>query len=176
MRYALLIAAVFALSGCHEQTARVNAPPHGQPENVNDMQGTFVYMTDNALLSNMTVSDMHFLPHRALLSPVGEERVRRLASLMDAYGGTIRLNSDEEDTALVDARLKAVKDYLTELGVDTTKEVVQADLPGGRGMDANQAIMIRAAQGGFTPAKKSGASQSSSGASNGSNSDKPATP
>lgn len=170
MRHALLFVPILLVWGCHEPTERLNAPPHGESDNVSDLQGTFVYMTDNALLANMTVSDMHFLPHRALLSPTGEERVRRLASLMEAYGGTIRFNTDEEDVALVDARLKTVVDYLAEVGVDTTKPVVQRDLPGGRGLDANQAIMIKAAQGGFTPKKDSAKP------TNGSSSDKPGAP
>lgn len=138
-------------SGCAEYSKRLNAPPHGQPVETSDMQGTFVYMTDNALLADMTVSDIHFLPHRAQLSALGEQRLARLVSLMQAYGGTIRFNSSLTDQELIRSRLATVRDFLAEAGVDTTAEVVREDLPGGRGMDAVEVILIKAGEATYTP-------------------------
>ncbi len=138
-------------AGCAEYSKRLNAPPHGQPVESSDMQGTFVYMTDNALLADMTVSDIHFLPHRARLSALGEQRLSRLVSLMEAYGGTIRFSSSLADKELVRARLATVRDFLAGAGVDTTAEVVREDLPGGRGMDASEVVLIKAGEATYAP-------------------------
>lgn len=143
-------------AGCEQKNARLNAPPHGSPEATSPLQGTFVYMTDNALLADMTVSDLHFMPHRPLLNQLGEERLSRLALLMDAYGGTIRLSTDEEDRALVDARLETVRHFLSEAGIDTTTEVLTEDMAGGRGMRATEVMLIREKEGTYIPPKSSG--------------------
>ncbi|MCG3128788.1 MAG: hypothetical protein CHACPFDD_03681 [Phycisphaerae bacterium] len=129
-----------------------------------ELSGTFAYMADNALLADMTVTDMHFLPHRARLSVTGEQRVRRLAELMGAYGGTIRLNSDETDGALIEQRAKAVVTMLTELGVDTTTEVLRPDLAGGRGRGAVEAILIKKHEGTYKPKKSDDQAAAAAGA------------
>lgn len=144
-----------ALAGCQAPKERLNAPPHGIAEATNPMQGTFVYMGDSALLADMTVSDMHFLPHRDILSTVGEQRIARLATLMSAYGGTVRLNSSERDEELLRKRMAAVVAALSGYGIDTTGQVVAQDLSGGRGMDAAQAALIMRTEGTYVPGKKS---------------------
>lgn len=141
--------------GCNTPGARLNAPPHGQPYETTDMQGTFVYMTDNALLADMTVNDSHFLPHRALLNDLGLQRLDRLASLMEAYGGTIRFNSDLTDEDLIARRVEVIVDVLAQAGIDTTPEAVVHEMPGGRGMQATEAILIKTHEGTYDPKKKS---------------------
>jgi hypothetical protein len=169
MRYCLFLSVALLALGCNDPNDRLNTPPHGQPlqdedgrAKVSDLQGTFVYMADNALLANMTVSDMHFLPHRAQLNTVGRERVARLASLMDAYGGTIRFNSDDRDEALRRDRLDAVLECLMEMGCYATTETIREDLPGGAGIDATEAVLIKAHEATYTPNKGGAARQSSS--------------
>lgn len=147
-------AALLLLTACNEPKQRLNAPPHGTAEKTTDMQGTFAYMSDNAMLADMSVADMHFLPHRAQLTTLGEERLARLVSLMEEYGGVIRFNTSLEDQALVDARTRTIMDFLAEAGVDTTKEVLTRDLPGGDGMDANEAILIKAKEGTYGGTKR----------------------
>ncbi len=177
LRFASFVASLglALLAGCAgSPAARLNSPPHGQSLESADMQGTFVYMNDNALLADMTVCDYHFIPHRALLSTTGLERVRRLALLMQAYGGEIRFNSDLTDEALLTARVQTVRDLLAAQGVDTTREVIRRDLPGGEGMNADEAILIKKQEG--TYSAKSGSSNSGSGggaSTGGANSDKP---
>lgn len=150
-------ACVAVMSGCNQPESRMNAPPHGMPENVHEMQGTYTYMADNALLADMSISDMHFLPHRAQLTSQGEQRVERLAELMRAYGGTLRLSSRGLDAGLLSQRAAAVRARLAECGVDTTQEVLVQDMPGGAGMDAAQAILIRKELGVFKPTKEGAA-------------------
>lgn len=154
MKRSLLNTALICLvacAACSTRSPRLNAPPHGVSDRVVDSQGTFVYMTDNALLADMTVADRHFLPHRALLSTLGELRLRRLVSLMDAYGGTIRFSTNSTDGELTQQRINTVMEFLAQAGVDTTSEVVVQDMPGGRGMDAAEVILIKANEGTYKP-------------------------
>jgi len=145
------------LAGCAgKPAARLNAPPHGVEQSAEEdlkprMEGTFAYMADNALLADMTVSDMHFLPHRDQLNTLGEQRLSRLAQLMEAYGGTVRFSTNEEDQGLIDRRTETIRSFLAEAGIDTSKEAVTRDLPGGRGMQATEAMLIRAERGTFKP-------------------------
>lgn len=145
------ICTALLIAGCSSSSARLNAPPHGVAESVHDMQGTFVYMADNALLADMSVSDMHFLPHRAMLTSVGEQRLNRLAQLLNAYGGSIRFNSNLNDEVLIDKRLKATVEYLSELGIDTSSEVVSRGMRGGSGLDATEVILIKESEGTYDP-------------------------
>ena len=147
------ICAALLAAGCSTSSPRLNAPPHGVAESVHDMRGTFVYMTDNALLADMSVSDMHFLPHRAMLTTLGAQRLNRLAQLINAYGGAIRFNSNLNDGALIDKRLKTTVDYLSELGMDTSTEIVSRGMRGGRGMDAAEVILIKESEGTYDPQK-----------------------
>lgn len=165
MRRAIVIAAsAMVATGCNQPHERLNSPPHGRAEKSVDMQGTFVYMNDNALLANMTVCDMHFMPHRAKLNGQGVERLSRLASLLEAYGGTIRFDTRCEDESLNKQRLEVIHDFLAETGIDTTSEVVRADVAGGEGMEATEAIMIRVKEGMYQD-KKAGSVGAASDAS-----------
>ena len=160
-RLCVLGAAVVMLLGCNESNKRLNSPPHGhQPEETSDMQGTFTYMSDNAMLADMTMTDMHFYPHRPMLNSMGENRLSRFASLMDAYGGQLRLSTDSTDGVLISGRLEAVREFLAETGIPTTAQVIVRDMPGGRGMDADEAILIRATEGTYNPeTRTAGASE-----------------
>jgi hypothetical protein len=163
MRSRLLLAGLAGLMclGCNEPKERLNAPPHGTAHDVSDLQAPLVYMTDNALLADMTISDMHFLPHRRQLSDLGQQRLSRLISLIQTYGGTIRLSSDVDDAELLSSRAEEVREQLTQAGVDTSSEVLREDISGGRGMDASEVILIKANEG--TYKKKAGAAAGSSG-------------
>ena len=149
-----LAATCVACSACQKPAPRLNAPPHGEAENKSELQDSYAYMVDNGLLADMSISDVHFLPHRPALNTLGQERLQRLVALMQMYGGTIRFNTNESDQALVDQRMNVVKVALANEGLDTTTEVLKQDLPGGRGMDAAQAILIKTTEGTFVHKKK----------------------
>lgn len=152
---------------CNSPTPRLNAPPHGTAEQVNDLQSTMVYMTDNALLADMTVSDVHFFPHRSLLNSLGEQRLSRLASLIDAYGGEIRFSTNSQDKQLVSQRTQAIKEYLRDAGVDVVANTVREDMPGGSGMDANEVVLIKLSEAAYIPGKSgTSGNQSSSSEQN----------
>ena len=140
---------------CNSPEPRLNAPPHGVAEEVNEMQSMYTYMNDNALLADMTISDIHFLPHRAILSSLGEQRLSRLASLMEAYGGEIRFDTCLDDQVLVERRTETIIDFLQDAGIDAAADVVSEGLPGGRGIDATEAILIKANEATYNPDKAS---------------------
>ncbi len=165
----LFIVAATALllaGGCTTPDSRPDASPSRRVVETSDLRGTFTYMTDNALLADMTVNDLHFLPHRALLNDLGRRRLGRLASLMEAYAGTIRLNTASSDEELIEQRLATVTDFLSEAGIDTEQEVVRCDMPGGKGMPAAEAILIKVKEGTYDPERRrsqSGAEKSFTG-------------
>lgn len=107
-------------------------------------------MADNAMLHDMTVADLHFVPHTAEVSGTGAARLDRMAALLDAYGGTVRYETYEADEALVKKRLDHVKEYLTTTGCEMKGVEVKAMLTGGRTITATSAIAI-AAKGTATP-------------------------
>ena len=170
MRALVVCAAVtcLACTACNSPSPRLNAPPHGVSEVTSDLQGVFVYMNDNALLADMSMSDAHFLPHRAMLSSLGEQRLSRLASLLEAYGGEVRFSTNLEDEELIEHRTRAIVDFLCDAGIDTTPEVVRRDLPGGQGMEANEVILIKLNEAAYIPGK-SGTSGSSKSTASGQN-------
>ena len=147
------------LAGCNQPHERLNAPPHGSGD-PHPSQGTYVYMADNALLADMCVMDTHFLPGRAMLNGSGHDRLSRLAQLVDAYGGTIRFSTNEGDEALIASRLSAIRDFLAHAGVDAGRTSIVRDHPGGEGMAASEAILIKSKKGTFDPDAKSNTSTS----------------
>jgi hypothetical protein len=154
-RLLVLTAAVSLLAaGCNMPGARLNAPPHGRACETSDLQGTYTYMGDNALLADMTVNDSHFLPHRAALNDLGIQRLSRLASLMEAYAGTIRFDTQLTEKDLIAQRVEVVRDFLAEAGIDTTHEVVVREMAGGQGMPATEAILIKVKEGTYDAEKK----------------------
>lgn len=160
---AAAFAGLFCL-GCSEPSKRLNAPPHGPAAEVSELQAPLENQVNNALLADMTISDVHFLPHRPALSNLGDLRVNRLIALMRDHGGTIRLSSDLEDAELLAARTEVVMERLTAAGIDTSKEVLVQDMAGGRGMDASEVVLIKMNEGTYVPKKKTG-STSGSGSS-----------
>lgn len=145
-----LAATAFSLvvfAGCNEPNQRLNAPPHGEPYQTADSQGTYVYMMDNAMLADMSLTDAHFLPHRAMLNNMGVERLSRMAQLIQAYGGTVRMNTDECEESLMNQRMQTVREFLTEAGVPASAQAVVCDMPGGAGMSATESMTIRANEG-----------------------------
>jgi hypothetical protein len=151
-----LVAVGLVCGACQEPAPRLNAPPHGVPERAADLQAEYRHMEDNALLTDMVVSDIHFVPQRAMLNALGEERLTRLANLMELYGGTVHLSTNATDEELVKARVEQVRSCLAAAGIDTTAETVVAGLAQGRGMDAAQTVLIKANEGTYVPKKKGG--------------------
>ncbi|HOW19883.1 MAG TPA: hypothetical protein PLC79_12685, partial [Phycisphaerae bacterium] len=110
-RLSLRVAAVFAAAitaaggaGCAAPPQRLNAPPQGWSSRQAAMQEHYVYMTDNALLAEMDVTDVHFTPHSAALNSLGARRLDRYAALLKESGGELKYDTQLTDAKLVEAR------------------------------------------------------------------------
>lgn len=142
---AALIGWMLGGAGCGRPPARLNAPPQGHSEQPHALQEPFVHMTDNALLEEMSVSPAHFVPHAAELNALGVRRLKRYATLLKVYGGTLRYDGTDEPESLVTQRLERVKGLLIAEGVEPTRFDLAAGLAGGSTMNAKEAITIRQA-------------------------------
>ncbi len=143
-------------TACKGPETRLNAPPHGEAEATTELQAPFVYMADNALLEDMSVSDYHFLPHRSELNTLGRQRLWRLATLMEEYGGDIRFDSDLSDPRMRADRTTAIIAQLSEYGVDTRTELVRDGMRGGSGRAADEVVLIKLVEGMYQPPRSSG--------------------
>jgi hypothetical protein len=139
------------LVGCENASQSTTVTLDPVQLQMRDYQGTFDYMADSALLADMTLSDYHFLPDRPILTPLGEQRLRRLAALIDAYGGAIRFNTDSRDPVLVAQRTATTMEFLKTQGVDTTVDVLVEEMPGSAPMQAKEAILIKRNEGMYDP-------------------------
>ena len=124
-------------------------------------RANFTYMADNAILHDMSIAEIHFVPHTRELSGTGIARLDRMSTMLDTYGGTVRYETYETDEAIVQKRLDHVHEYLATTGCDMSRIDVKAMLSGGRGMSAVKALAAEAkaaeAQGGgFSPAGMAG--------------------
>lgn len=140
------VVAVWVLSGtgCQNPPERLNAPPQGHSGRPHELQEPYVYMTDNALLQDMSVSAVHFVPHTTELNALGVRRMKRLAEILKIYGGTLRYDSLEEAESMAKGRMEQIEGFLAAQGVDPeAMEIVRATA-GGPGMDADEAILVRA--------------------------------
>lgn len=137
-------AVIVALAGCEKPPMRLNAPPQGNSENPSTLQESFVYMVDNAMLEDLSMADVHFVPHLAELNGNGARRLERYAKLLTVYGGTIRYTSTRGGEALTAQRLESIGKYLATTGIAPDRVKVTEGLPGGVGMSAREAIAAKA--------------------------------
>ncbi len=96
----------------------------------------------NAELADMCLTDVHFLPNRAMLSSNGTQRLNHLAWLVERYGGSIKLDLEQPDCPVAKERVQTVVDYLRAWGLPDKQIHVCLGLPDSRGMQAKEAIVI----------------------------------
>jgi hypothetical protein len=128
------IFALFVAGGCpphpHE---RLNTPPQGANDVPSEHQASFAYMHDNAMLMEMCLRDMHFVPHQSMLSGLGEARLDRYAELLAECGGTLHYEHATLDKDLIQARLDSARRYLEERHDNGALAItVEVGLSGGR--------------------------------------------
>ncbi|MHC4442821.1 MAG: hypothetical protein ACYTF1_04265 [Planctomycetota bacterium] len=136
---------VFTGTGCSERrSGRLNAPPQGISSEPNDLQDDYISMHDNALLADMSMSSVHFVPHSAELSGLGARRLKRYVTILKIYGGTLNYCDTEYDRLLTDARLESIDNYLLASGLAEDQYEVKLGIAGGTGLRASEAMAIRA--------------------------------
>lgn len=141
----VLAPAVLALSGsaCNRPLTATDLILQRMDETRGVTAANYTYMVDNAVLHDMALADIHFVPHTSELSGTGAARLDRLAPLLEAYGGTVRYDTLLTEDALLGSRLDHVREYLALTGCDMDRVEVEAMLSGGRGMPADDAIKIK---------------------------------
>lgn len=144
-RYCLLLLPflLVAMSACNRPLTATDLAVERMNESRWTSGPNYVHMVDNAMLHDMSIADIHFVPHTAELSGTGEARLDRMAKLLGAYGGTVRYETFSTDEELTRQRLDHVREYLVLAGCNMDHVNVQAMMSGGRGMPADQAIEIK---------------------------------
>lgn len=131
---------VLVSSGCGDPTKpRLNAPPQGQAPDHPEWGRYYDYHDDQGILADMSIADIHFVPHSPELSGAGEARLERYAELLARTGGRICYDTSLRDQAMIDARLATARTFLKD-ALPTAKTIeVALGLPGGRGMTSREA-------------------------------------
>ena len=144
-----LSALIVVLAACNGKLTTTEM----QHERMDDMRAAprphLAHMVDNATLHDMSLADIHFVPHTTELSGTGIMRLDRMAVMLDTYGGTVRYDTTLTDEFMIAKRLEHVSDYLATTGCDMGRVKLEAAMAGGRGMPADDAIKgkERAAEG-----------------------------
>ena len=138
-----LLAMTFVVCGC-SSTAPNDAEILMANPGPSTYDDPFVYMKDNAMRHQASISDLHFVPNTTELNGLGVAYLDRLAKLHAPYGGTVRYATDSTDETFVATRLAHLTDYLEAAGADMNRITVVAAMPGGRGMRADRALIILA--------------------------------
>lgn len=156
------VAGLVFVVGCNGPTT----PHQIQNAHMDEMKehypSMFCQMSDNAMLHDMTVNDIHFVPHTTELSGTGMARLDRMVEYLQTYGGTVRYETHQVDETLVAQRIEHVREYLNLSECDMSRVDVSRMISGGRGTSANKAIQIDL-KGTVNPQAQTGAAAGSAG-------------
>ncbi len=133
---------LFHATACDQntQTVSMNAPQmEGSPPQP-PMAEYFAYHNDQGMLNDMSIADIHFVPHSPYLSGAGEARLERYAELLAGTGGTICYDTRSTDNDMIEARLALVREFLAHAVPGKNLINVEVGMAGGRGMLATEAI------------------------------------
>lgn len=136
----LLVVVVMAGCGSKKMPTAHDRQMQAMDRSKEDPKVHFTYMVDNAILHDMSISDIHFIPHSNELSGTGVFRLDRMAPLLNTYGGIVRYETIETDKERLKARISYVEEYLSVVGCDMENIEVKIMLSGGRGMSASKAL------------------------------------
>ncbi len=138
-----LVLTLMLMTGCpNPPVGRTNAPPQGASTTRPSIADNYEPMVDNALLEEMSMSSVHFVPHRSELNSLGARRLNRYVPILKTYGGDLWYDGPPEDEDLVDARIEQIKKYLIAQGLDSDRFEAKEGLTGGRGMPAENVQLI----------------------------------
>lgn len=135
---------IVGIVGCEKRSEPTPAQPVAEfaDKQERPMTRQFDRSCQNADLANMAVSDMHFMPNRAVLNGAGTAKLNRLAWIVDHYGGAIMIDLAELDTPLTRARIDTVVAYLQNVGLARDKIQTMVGLPSTSGMAADEAVTV----------------------------------
>ena len=123
------------------ESPRLNAPPQGESEvEPPMMQENFVYLNDQGMMADMSLGDIHFVPHSTELSGVGIVRLERYAELLASSGGTLHYSTSIRDLDFLGQRIAVANSFLKQSIPGSRPVEVVLGMPGGRGMTAKEAL------------------------------------
>lgn len=142
-RWVVLLVICGVPLGCAQPTSRLNAPPQGESPHRSELQPFFTYMTDNATMSDLSITDIHFVAHTTELNSLGTARLSRIAKLIEPYGGTVRYATRSTEEEAVAERIEHVRDFLKTTGIDMSRVEVAVALAGADHTPAADALQAR---------------------------------
>lgn len=139
----LLSLAVFW--GCAQpEPQRLNAPPQGEGPAHPPWSDCYASHNDQGMMADMSLADIHFVPHYADLSGAGVARLERYAELLATSGGTLHYTPSIQDEPLIEARLTCARAFLEQAAPGDQPIKIVVGLPGGRGMSVAESKAGRA--------------------------------
>ena len=138
----IAFALVVAGASCHEGEQERQTLKQARDMQPTGLKTAHTAMADNARLQDMSIADIHFVPHTTELSSTGAEHLERMAPYLNTYGGTIRYETYATDEGLVAARMEHVREFLTTTRCDMERVEIKAMMAGGRMINAANAIEI----------------------------------
>ncbi len=137
----LLGAGIILTAGCaYDKTAP--EPLTARPRQSCPSNASFCAQADNAVLSSMTVADIHFLPDRSELNFLGRARLSTIAHYLEQYGGKVVVDSGHSDELIREQRLAVVREFLVGQGLNPERLAIESGLTRGRGQDAGEATLF----------------------------------
>ncbi len=106
------------------------------------MEERLIAMGDNAMLHDMAMAEIHFVPHTTELNTLGEQRLERYARLLSDSGGTLSFQSSTTDKEFNEARIASITRFLAESGIAQERIIAQVGLRKSKGMGAEEAIQV----------------------------------
>ncbi len=100
-------------------------------------------MVDNAMLQDMSLGDILFVPHSTELNSLGEQRLQRYADLLRPHGGTLYLEATSTDEQFNQARIQSITNFLASAGIAEDRIATEVGLRAGRGIAAVEAIQVK---------------------------------
>ncbi|MFH0981334.1 MAG: hypothetical protein V2A79_07340 [Planctomycetota bacterium] len=136
------LSAVMGVS-CTSHNERLNAPPQGSSPAPSELQDNYTFMLDNAMLEDMCLADIHFVPHTAEINGLGMRRLLRYGELLKDHGGTLHLETTSPDNDLTEMRLLNIRAVLASTGLEMANVSVKPGLPRGRVTEGADALRIK---------------------------------
>ncbi|MCH9033881.1 MAG: hypothetical protein IID42_05185 [Planctomycetes bacterium] len=136
----LLMSSLAMLTSCNRDITATQIQHTKMDKMMAGSRAHLTYMADNAMLHDMSLADLHFVPHTRELSGTGIARLDRMAVMLDTYGGTVRYETYATNEAFIQERLDHVREYLATTGCDMSRVEIKTMLSGGRGMSAVKAL------------------------------------
>lgn len=136
----LIVTLVSIPLGCSEMRSTTGIQLDHMAETRESYGDHFRYMVDNAILSDMSLADIHFVAHTGELSGVGATRLERMAKLLNTYGGKIRYETTLSDEAMLAERMAHVREFLALSGCELEQVEIVVMAPGGRRMSGQEGV------------------------------------